>query len=185
MPPRLTGQWSVALEATASYYSGASRDTGADPISIRPHHPTSLGLRLDRRVGRLDVGVGAALAGPDVIAENSGVGAIIKNALDLFEIAPEAALLVGQTPARERVALRVHAGPLIDIWAPQGEDARTRLGGHAGLSLEWPLGARFAGSVRAAAALTPSLFRDGELPAGFERRALWRRSVSLGLRYRL
>ena len=137
LPSGLMAQWSVAFEATASYYGGASRDTAADPISVRPHHPTSFGLRLERCFGQLGVGVSAALAGPDVIAENNSAGAIVKDALDLFEIAPEAAVLVGRTPSG--VAVRFHAGPLIDVWAPQGEDVRTRVGGHAALSLEWPL----------------------------------------------
>ncbi|HYT04310.1 MAG TPA: hypothetical protein VEM13_05445 [Gemmatimonadales bacterium] len=181
--PRLAAQWSVALEAAASYYGGASRDTAADPTAIRPHHPTGLGVRVDRRLGRLGVGVAAALARPDVIVENSGAGAILKGALDLYEIAPEATVLVSR--ASSVVAVRVHAGPLIDIWSPSGEGTRTRLGGHAGLSLECPIGGRFAGSIRAGGALTGSLFDDGELPSGFERRAMWRSSVALSLRYRL
>src|SRR2546426_10922393 len=181
--PALAAQWSVAVEATASYYGGPSRDSGADPTAFRPHHPTSVGLRVDRRFGRLGVGVGAALAGADLIAENSSVGAILKGALDLFEVAPEVAVIVGRTGPG--LAVRVHAGPLIDIWSPQGADTRTRTGGHAGLSLEWPGSRRFAGSLRVAAALTGSLFKEGELPPGFERRAMWRRSVSLGLQYRL
>jgi len=181
--PRLVAQWSVAVEATASYYGGTSRDSGADPTAFRPHHPTSVGLRVDRRFGRLGLGVGAALAGSDLIAENSSVGAILKDALDLFEVAPEVALLLDRTGPG--LAVHVHAGPLIDIWSPQGADTRTRLGGQAALSLEWPVSRRFAGSLRGAAALTGSLFKQGELPPGFERRAMWRRSVSLGLRFRL
>jgi len=181
--PALVAQWSVAVEATASYYGGTSRDGEADPTAFRPHHPTSVGLRVDRRFGRLGLGVGAALAGADLVAENNSVGAILKDALDLFEVAPEVALLLGRTGPG--LAVRVHAGPLIDVWSPQGGDTRTRLGGQAGLSLEWPATRRFAGSLRGAAALTGSLFKQGELPPGFERRAMWRRSVSLGLRYRL
>src|SRR3989441_8718036 len=181
--PRLAAQWSLTVEATASYYGGTSRDSGADPTAFRPHHPTSLGLRVDRRFGRLGLGVGAALAGADLIAENSSVGAILKDALDLFEVAPEVAVTLGRTGPG--LAVRVHAGPLIDVWSPQGGAPRTRLGGQAGLSLEWPVTRRFAGSLRGAAALTGSLFKQGELPPGFERRAMWRRSVSLGLRFRL
>ena len=182
--PRLAAQWSLAVEATASYYDGVSRDSGADPTAFRPHHPTSVGLRVDRRFGRLGFGVGAALGGgADLIAENSSVGAILKDALDLFEVAPEVALLPGRTGPG--LAVRVHAGPLIDIWSREGGDTRTRAGGQVGVSLESPLSRRFAGSLRVAAALTSSLFREGELPPGFERRAMWRRSVSLGLRYRL
>ena len=181
--PRLAGQWSLAVEATASYYDGVSGDSGADPTAFRPHHPTSVGLRVDLRFGRLGMGVGATLGSADLIAENSSVGAVLKDVLDLFEVAPEVALLLSRTGPG--VAVRVHAGPVIDIWSPEGADTRTRTGGQAGLSLEWPVSRRFAGSLRAAAALTSSLFREGELPPGFERRAMWRRSVSLGLRYRL
>ena len=182
--PALAAQWSLAVEATASYYGGTSRDSGADPTAFRPHHPTSVGLRVDRRFGRLAFGVGTALGGgADLIAENSSVGAILKDALNLFEVAPEVALLLGRTGPG--LAVRVHAGPLIDVWSPEGEDTRTRAGGQVALSLEWPLSRRFAGALRVAAALTGSLFKEGELPPGFERRAMWRRSVSLGLRYRL
>ena len=181
--PALAAQWSLAVEATASSYGGTSRDGGADPTAFRPHHPTSVGLRVDRRFGGMAVGVGAALAGSDLIAENSSVGAILKDALDLFEVAPEVAVILGRTGSG--LAVRVHAGPLIDIWSPEGADTRTRTGGQVGFSLEWPVSRRFAGSLRGAAAVTASLFREGELPPGFERRAMWRRSVSLGLRYRL
>src|SRR2546422_1010308 len=97
--PALVAQWSVAVEATASYYGGTSRDSGADPTAFRPHHPTSVGLRVDRRFGGLGLGGGAAPGG------------------------------AGRGAREER--------------------------------------------------------RQGELPPGFERRAMWRGSVSLGLRYRL
>src|SRR2546426_670676 len=70
---RLAGQWSLAVEATASYYDGVSRDSGADPTAFRPHHPTGVGLRVDRRFGRLGFGFGASLATADLIAENSSI----------------------------------------------------------------------------------------------------------------
>src|SRR5256884_2179186 len=179
--PRLAAQWSLAVEAAASYYGGTSRNGEADPTAFRPHHPTSLGLRGDRRFGRLSVGVGATLASADLIAENSSVGAILKGALDLFEVAPEVAVTLGRTGPG--LAVRVHAGPLIDIWSPEGADTRTRTGGQVGLSLEWPVSRRFARSLRGSAAVTASLFREGELPPGFGLRAMSRPSVSLGLPY--
>src|SRR5437879_7767632 len=121
--PRLAAQWSVAVEATASYYGGTSRNGEADPSAFRPHHPTSLGLRLDRRFGRWGVGVGAAVAGADLIAENSSVGAILKDALDLFEVAPEVAVILGRTGCG--LAVRGHAGPAVDSWSPAGPDPGT------------------------------------------------------------
>src|SRR2546422_10785734 len=103
--PALAAQWSVAVEATASYYGGTSRDSGADPTAFRPHHPTSVGLRVDRRFGRLGFGGGAALTGAGLIAEDSRGGALLKDALDLFEVAPQPALppgRVGPRPPRAR-----------------------------------------------------------------------------------
>src|SRR2546426_12707104 len=82
---RLAGQWSLAVEATASYYDGVSRDSGADPTAFRRHHPTGVGLRVDRRFGRLGFGVGASLATADLIAEDSSIRAILQDALRLFE----------------------------------------------------------------------------------------------------
>src|SRR2546428_8680300 len=61
--PALVAQWSVAVEATASYYGGTSRDSGADPTAFRPHHPTSVGLRVDRRFWGLGLGGSPAPAG--------------------------------------------------------------------------------------------------------------------------
>src|SRR2546427_291688 len=98
--PRLAAQWSLTVEATASYYGGTSRDGEADPTAFRPHHPTSVGLRVDRRFGRLGLGVGAALAGADLIAENSSVGALPQDGLALFAGGPAVALLLGRTAPR-------------------------------------------------------------------------------------
>src|SRR2546422_2272164 len=109
--PALVAQWSVAVEATASYYGGTSRDSGADPTAFRPHHPTSVGLRVDRRFGRMAVGGGAALAGSGLIAEKSSVGALPKGAGGLFEGAPQGPLLLGGTGPG--LAVRGPAGPPI------------------------------------------------------------------------
>jgi hypothetical protein len=177
-------QWSVAIDAAATVFSGASRDTTlAEPTGFHPHRPTLFAGRVDRRVGRLGVGLAVGVAGADLIEEGPDAGAVVKHILDLVEVAPEVSLLVAATPAG--AALRVHAGPLVDVWSPDGGDDRTRVGGHAAASLEWPIAGRLAGVVRAGAAVTGSLFNADELPPGFVRRAMWRRTVSLGARYRL
>src|SRR2546427_10206787 len=81
---RLAGQWSLAVEATASYYDGVSRDSGADPTAFRPHHPTGVGLRVDRRFGRPGVRVGAAPAAPGLIARDNRRGAILQDSPACF-----------------------------------------------------------------------------------------------------
>src|SRR2546426_9051623 len=73
--PRLAAQWSLAVEATASYYGGTSRNGEADPTAFRPHHPTSLGLRVDRRVRGWGGGGGGAPGGGRLLArERRGRG---------------------------------------------------------------------------------------------------------------
>src|SRR2546426_1121435 len=91
--PRLAAQWSLAVEATASSYGGTSRDGGADPTAFRPHHPTSVGLRVDRRVGGVAVGGGAAPAGGGFIARNSRGRALPQDAPGLFRAARHVAPL--------------------------------------------------------------------------------------------
>src|SRR2546426_5367566 len=98
--PRLAAQWSLAVEATASSYGGTSRDGGADPTAFRPHHPTSVGLRVDRRFGGLGLGGSAALAGAALIAQKNSVGALPQDAPHLFEGAPPGARLLGPPGAR-------------------------------------------------------------------------------------
>src|SRR2546426_4039740 len=89
--PRLAAQWSLTVEATASYYGGTSRNGEADPTAFRPHHPTSLGLRVDRRIRRLSGGGGAGPGGgAGLIARNSSGRAILKDRPALVYGAPEA-----------------------------------------------------------------------------------------------
>src|SRR2546422_8710408 len=85
--PRLAGQWSLAVEATASYYDGVSRDSGADPTAFRPHHPTGVGLRVDRRLRPPGFGVGAAPGAAGLVAEARRHRAPPQAAPALFEVA--------------------------------------------------------------------------------------------------
>src|SRR2546426_7024377 len=83
--PRLAAQWSLTVEATASYYGGTSRNGEADPTAFRPHHPTSLGLRVDRRVGRWGGGGGAGPGGgAALVAGDNNGGGLPQGAPPLF-----------------------------------------------------------------------------------------------------
>ncbi len=183
--PPLAAQWSIGIDAGVSHFSGTSRDTTAasDPSSLRPHHPTLIGLRIDRGFGRMSVSLGLTYASADLVAENKELGVVEKDLLGLREIAPEITYLLGTT--RNGLKLLTHVGPLIDVWLLKEAESRTRLGAHAGVSVEWPVAGRLTGSIRAGAALTGSVFNEGELPPELGRRAMWRRSLSIGLRYRL
>ena len=160
-------------------------DTSAGGVaaSERPQHPPVLALRLERAAARVRVGLGVLRARAGLVAENGIAAAVQKGFFTLLELAPEGSIRLAETGAGTE--LRLHAGPLVDFWTLEEGDNRTRAGAHAALSAGWRIVGRVTGSVRVAAALTGSVFDAGELPSQLARRAMWRRTVSVGLRYRL
>ena len=182
-PPYAAAQWSVGLDLGASHFTGASFDTSAGGVaaSLRPQHPPVAVLRLEHAAAGVRVGLGVLYASAGLVAENGAYAAVQKGFFSLLELAPEGSIRLAQTGAGTE--LRLHAGPLVDFWAVENGDNRTRAGGHAALSAGWPIAGRVTGSVRVAAALTGSVFEAGELPSQVVRRVMWRRTVSVGLRY--
>lgn len=184
----LQGQWRVGVEVGAARFWGASLDTGGQQVSFRPYRPTTFGIGLERQAGRYAVGVqvhyfeaGLGLVGPEITVASEG-------AFRTVSISPELAVRIATLGAGNQ--LRVHAGPLLEVWDLIELDTRTRLGAQGSISLDLPLGKRFGGVVQAGAAVTPSPFEEGELDVGdgaptYELRALWRRSLGVGLRYQL
>ena len=184
----LRAQWRFGVEVGAARFWGGSVDTGGEDTSFRPYRPTTFGVGLERQVGRYAFGLqvhyfeaGLALEGPEVVISAEG-------AFKTVSIAPEAVAHIATLGSDNHV--RVHAGPVLEIWDIIDNDTRTRVGAQASVSLDVPLGVRFSGVVLAGAAITPSPYHEGELDLGagaptYERRALWRRSFGLGLKYRL
>jgi hypothetical protein len=184
----LHGQWRLGVEVGAARFWGASRDTEGNQVSFRPYRPTTLGIGLERHAGRYAVGVrvhsfeaSLGLVGPEVTVASEG-------AFTAVSFSPELAVRIATLGAGNQ--LRVHAGPLLEVWDLIDLDARTRLGAQGSISLDVPLGKRFGGVVQAGAAVMPSPFEEGELDVGggaptYELRALWRRSLGVGLRYQL
>ena len=74
--------------------------------------------------------------------------------------------------------------PAVDVWEIEGV-SRTRVGARGGIALEWPLGGRFTGSLRATGVVSPSVINTGETPGGVERSSTRRGGVSIGVGYRL
>lgn len=184
----LFGQWRAGIEVGATRFWGASRGTGGDHPSFRPYRPTTFGVGLERQTGRYAVGVqvhyaeaSLALEGPEVVIASEGVFTVVG-------ISPEFAVRVVTFGSGNQV--RVHAGPLLEIWEIIDEEARTRVGAQGSVTLDVPLGERFGGVVLAGAAVTPSPYKEGELDLGgsaptYELQTLWRRRFALGLRYQL
>lgn len=187
-PGAAHAQWSARLELGAIAFSGASHDTSGSvpPADFRPYHSTTVQVGVERRWGTLGAAVDVLHGAPGVALESDKTVFVAKDLLAFWEIALEVSLRLAGTGTGTGTGLTMRAqiGPLVDIWLPNGAASLTRAGARAGLSLEWPFGARITGSVRAALALSGSPFRPEDLPSRFEVRPLWRRGVAGGVCWR-
>ncbi len=179
----LMGQWAVSAEVGSDRYWGGSVEKTAERRSFLPYRPTTFGVGVERRAGRLAVGVRFRYAYASLALEGAEAVVAAKGIFTAYSISPELVYRVGSIGSVQ--ALSLHAGPLLEVWSVIDEGSETRLGMQGALSLAVPLGSSFAGSIMVGAALIPSPFGPGQLNPDFERRALWRRRVAAGLEYRL
>jgi hypothetical protein len=184
----LSGQWRVGAEVGASRFWGASLETGSNQTSFRPYRPTTFGLGLERQAGGYAVGLQVHYAAASLALEGPAGIISVEDVFTIVSISPELAIRIATLGSGNE--LRLHAGPLFEIWDIIDQEARTRVGAQGSVSLDVPLGGRFGGVVLASAAVTPSPYQEGELDLGggaptYDLRTLWRRSLALGLRYRL
>ncbi|MBA3760643.1 MAG: hypothetical protein H0X07_08915 [Gemmatimonadales bacterium] len=177
------GQWAVTTEVGADRFWGGSIETTNDRRSFRPYRPTTFGVGLERTAGRLGAGLRLRYASASLALEGSDAVAAAKGVFTVYSAAPEVMYRIATVGAVNQLVL--HGGPLLEIWSVLDADTQTRLGVQGAVSLNLPLGGRFAGSLTAGAAVMPSPFEEGQLDPPFERRALWRRRFAVGLDYRL
>src|SRR5579859_294403 len=176
-PAALVAQWSVAVELGTARYSGASRDKSgsSDSIALRPYAATTGGVRVARQWARVGVSLGISYGTPGIAGEATDFTFLFPSQASVFEFTPGISYSLARVGGGG--ALRVEAGPAVSWWNIGGLDQRVRVGAHTAVAYEWPVAGRFTGSVRAAIAVTPSIFSTSELPSALERRLTWRRGV--------
>jgi hypothetical protein len=181
--PCADAQWIIGVEVGSDRFWGSSIETADPHRSFRPYRPTTLGVVLERRGRRLGAGLHLRYAGASLALEGQDAAVVAKGIFKHYAAAPELLYRIATLgPANE---ILFHAGPVFELWSVEGEDSQLRAGGETAVSLRIPFGGRFAGSLTAGAAVTASPFAEGQIIDGYERRALWRRSVSAGLQYQL
>ena len=177
-------QWGVGLEISTTHYRGSSHaatDSGG-PTTLRPANATTLGLRVERSIGRARLGlqasyarVGLTAAAPNLTLTDNSVGRLFEGQLLLnFRVVG-----IGSSGA-----VKLELGPSLHLWKAEDE-VRSRAGAVAAAAYEWPVANRFSGAIRLEGILSKSWFDEGDLPSELERQATWRYGVGLGLRYRL
>lgn len=186
VPCHLAGQgtWMLTAERGWTTYSSAAHDTSSEPVHLRAWHPAVYSLRLAREYDRFGIGIAAGIALGQWGVTIGDFVVLPDESLRLIEIAPELSLKVATNPTG--VALRVHAGPVLDIWTPTGEDPRQRIGAQVGASLAIPVGERWSATLRTDVALSRSLMNVEEQTAEITRESSMRRGrLALGLTRRL
>jgi hypothetical protein len=177
------GQWAVTAEVGADRFWGGSIENTPERRSFRPYRPTTFGVGLERRAGRLGAGLRLRYASASLALEGADAVVAAKGVFTVYSVSPEVVYRIAMVGATNQLLVR--GGPLFEVWSVIDEESQTRVGAQAAVSLTLPLGGRFTGSVMAGAALIPSPFGEAQLDPSFERRALWRRRLAVGLDYRL
>ena len=180
----VAAQWNVGLEINPTHYRGSSRAAtdSSGPTRVRPSDATTFGVRVDRAIRRVRLGlqvsyatVGLTAAAPKLSLTDKSSGEVFEGQLLLnFQVVG-----IGSSGA-----VKMELGPSLHLWKAESE-SRSRAGGVAAVAYEWPVTNRFSGAIRLEGMLSKSWFDPGDLPSELERQVTWRYGVGLGLRYRL
>ena len=179
----LAAQWGFALDLQRSAYGGASKDTtsGGPGGAFRPGNAQAVTLRLERRLGRATVGLGARYVRAAVVLDAQDVYAGLRGELSTFEALPEFRVRVARS--KRGAALELYGGAVIGVWAFGDLGARAVPGATAGVAGEFPIFDRLTASLRIGGSVLRSVFREGELPPELVIRTMRRSEISFGLRY--
>lgn len=176
-------QWAIGFEVGSDRFWGSSIESAEPHRSFRPYRPTTVGMGLERQGERLGLALRLRYAGASIALEGKDAAVVVKGVFNHYQASPELIYRIATFGSTNH--LRLHAGPVFELWSVEGEDSQLRAGVQGAVSLRIPFGGRFAGSLTTGVAVTGSPFSEEQLIDGYERRALWRRSVAAGLVYQL
>lgn len=174
-----TPGWGVTAEVGQSWFGGGARRDSAGVDDLQPSPSRYGSVRVDRSGKRVGLGLTLLYEKTGVRDATDGVDITFHDLATLYSARPEAsvrALTLGAA------TVYVHVGAAVEYWQISGEDPRTRLGAIAGATLVVPLGGSFGFRLRWEGGLSPSIFKDSELPAAFEMRPSIHSRIGFGIR---
>ena len=173
-------KWGLGIELGLIRFWGASQSVADDHNpGLKPYRPTSVAVRIDREVGHIRLGLATLYAKSGVAIDGSSAAVVAKGQLSWIQVAPEISFHVTRLGA---AAIRLFAGPTLDVWNPVESDSRTKVGGQTGAELQTPFGNSVSGVLRVRTSLIGSVFKQEELPEGYEVRSMPSAGIALGLR---
>jgi hypothetical protein len=182
---RIHERWRLGLSIGSATFAGGATGTRpeSDTLRVFPSGTTMWGVGAVYGQESFRFGVslrygqpGLAVRGP----ESSGLLIIAPNANHLTLLTP--GLSSHLLRLRGGAAQRPSLGLGLERWALVGSPARTTLGGQAGIALELALTKALVATLESELGFTPaSPFRRQDLPAGFEPRGAWRRTLAGGV----
>lgn len=178
-PATLAAQWSLTPEVGLTAFSGSARDSGG--LRVGPTRATVIGLRFGRESRASGIGLRILTGSTGFGATDGDLTVIQEHQLRLVEVAGFFYWHVAQIGTASRLGFE--AGPVLDVWMPQGASSRSRFGAVAALSWAFPVSPRLDAALRLEGTLTGSLFDQSDLPASAQRRATWRRGAGFALRW--
>lgn len=179
--------FSVTLEAGLVRFSGTTAPApGSDRSPARPDRSAEFAARVERQTGAVSLALALRYSETEalIFEDDDPVAVIVRGvSLRAYDVAPEIGVRI--VTGRGDRSLSIHGGPLVTRWTAKDSEARTRLGAHITLALDLPFSERVAGILRTGVTVGGSLFTEDEVSPELTRRATWRRTFGLGLRYHL
>jgi hypothetical protein len=192
----IKGRWAVSLTLGASTFTGATEGTGpvGEPLAFAPYRPTMWGLGLAYGGEGLRAGFSLEHGQPGIGFRGVPLTESGETLSGLLIVAEDAFKLTTFTTSLSRQLLHLRGGPsvrpslglVIERWSAPGSPNRTIVGGQAGLALEVVISRAFAAELSGELGITPaSQFQEADLPEGFRQRSTWRRTLAVGLAWRV
>jgi len=186
---------SFGVSIGTSVFSGAANGTGdrGEQLLFIPYRPTMFGVTIGCGGGALRLEFTAAVGEPGLAirgagvpeeAGNEGLLLVIENAFRVRALSGGASTRLGRL--RGGPLLRGVAAVLVERWTSPDTPARTVAGGQAGFAMEVELSGSLTARAEGTVGFTPaSPFRQEDLPSGFQQRGTWRRSLGVGVSWKL
>lgn len=185
-----SAQWHLGVLASdARFSSGAEQPQSDDPtviLQFRPSRSTLYGVEVGRQFSGASVTLRVQYASAGFEGGTGSPSFVFDDEITLLDFTPQLGVRIASFLDRGELSARI--GPVVSVWDNSGSNpARTRLGALGTIEAGFGISTRFRAVVGADLGVSGSWLSEedfeDETPPTLK--SLWRRQLTLGLRYRL